>query len=389
MTECRVCCIECHEFDIYTCSMCNYNSCKECCKKYFITLSGEPECINCKVLINKDEFVDIFTIKWVFGKYMKYKNELLYDKQKSLLVTTKDDAEKQNKINLINERRSILLKERKLINEQLKKINKELNNIKTNKNGVKESVNVLCSYGCNEVCVLVDESYKCIVCSKYTCGRCNSGIEENIGLHKCNIKPCPQCGIILNKDGGCDLINCTNCNLNFKWNSEEIINNNGVLLPELPNIVNFNKLDLASINKEDCIIIRGMYEHINEFIRFIKINFLNLLSKDKDNSRFFKKLRINYLINKINEAKFYKQIIKFSKFENYKQFIINIIINAYTDAINIFNNIKIDNNSINKLNNIISNTNNKIISITQYLKYNNNIKIHHWFNLNNINFILF
>ena len=386
MSECEVCCIECHEYDFYICSVCNYNCCKDCCKKYFLTLSSEPECINCRALINKDELVNVFTVKWIFGKYMKYKNELLYDKQKSLLIISKEDAEKQKKINLINEKRSYLLKERNLINKELKKLNKELNEIKTNKKeGV--GVRVRCSYGCGE-CVLVDESYKCMVCSKYTCGSCYIGIEENVGLHKCNIKPCPQCGVYLSKEGGCDLINCTNCNLNFKWSSDEIINNNGVLLPELPNMVNFNKLDLASITKEENIIIRGMYEHINEFIRFIKINFLNLLSKDNDNSRFFKTLRIDYLIDKINESKFYKQIIKVSKFENYKQFIINIIINAYNKAINIFNNIKIDKDSINELNNIINNTNNKILSITKFLKYNNNIKIHHWFNINDINVIL-
>ena len=392
MIVCEVCCIKVNELDLFTCTMCRYSCCKICCKKYFLTISSEPECISCRVLIDKNEFVNIFKVKWVFGKYVKYKNELLYDKHKALLETTKDDAEKQREINLLEEKRLLLLMKRKLINEELKKTNKELNELKQNKNGIGDIGNrgdiVMCSYGCSEgsLCV-VDESYKCMVCSKYTCGRCYIGIGENVGLHKCNIKPCPQCGVNLSKDGGCDLINCINCNIYFKWSSGDIINQNSRFdIPELPEVVNFNTLDLTSVTIEDSIIIRGMYEHIIEFIRFIKINFSNLLSKD--NSNIFKKLRIDYLINKISESKFYKQIIKVSKFEHYRLFIINIIINAYNEAINIFNNVKINNESINKLNNIINNTNDKIISITKYLKYNNNIKIHHWFNLNDINAIL-
>ncbi len=91
------------------------------------------------------------------------------------------------------------------------------------------------------------------------------------------------------------------------------------------------------------------------------INFVKILSNNDNINNRFKKI---------------------SKFDNYRLYIINIILNAYDKGLNIFNNI--NNESIYKLNKIIYDTNNNIFKITKYFKYSNNIKIYHWFNLNDI-----
>ena len=58
---------------------------------------------------------------------------------------------------------------------------------------------------------------------------------------------------------------------------------------------------------------------------------------------------------------------------------------TYKKAIEVFNNGK---DYLKELNNIITESNEMIINITKYFKYNNNIKILHWFNLNNIDKLL-
>jgi hypothetical protein len=407
----------------------------------------EPDCINCNVVYNKFDFILLFGVKWILGKLLKYKNNILYKKQIHLLESTKGDADKNKKEHFIIEKRSKLLMERRKINKELKDLKAELiqlrclsvrecfNNSIYNSSDGREFVNnssdggefvnnssdgrefvnnssdgerigdnivpmcseggeigdnigprrsgVLCSYECDGV---LNEFYKCIVCSKLTCIHCYTGVEEG---HVCpnliNItKGCPGCGEIFTKDNGCDKIKCIKCDTIFNWSTGKIINRNkytikidNYLLNK--NFVAFHKLDLSSISIDDKITLQGMHEHIVEFIRFQALKLINILNLNNDNK--YKINRINYINNKINKLKFYTNIIKQSKLENYKIYIINIILLAYQKAIELFNKGK---DYLKELNDIIRETNEMIINITKYLKYNNNIKILHWFNLNNI-----
>ncbi len=440
MYICNVCCVNINNNNLFSCSKCEYKCCKICCKKYFLTLSDtnyELDCMNCRVILNNFELVTNFGIKWIFGKYTKFKNKILYQKQTKLLDSTIHAANRKKKELLIIKKRLELLMQRKCINKELNNLNVELNKLKSYKDDENSDVgsganigggfnigsgievgsgvghsdknsNTLvaieslsgygnitirrlssfrCSYSCDGV---LDEFYKCTVCLKITCSLCYSGLEEG---HNCsntiniyNIsKECPSCKEYITKDDGCNIIKCINCNTSFEWNSgnintnyqfNNIDNDNDLFLPM------FNKLDLSSLNNEETVILRGMYDHIIEFIKFTKQKLINLLMLTNNK---MKDVRINYLINKITDTQFKKQINKILKFENYKKFIISIIILAYEKAINVFNN---GENYLEKLNEIIVTTNFFITNITKYLKYTNNIKIHHWFNLNGVDVLL-
>jgi hypothetical protein len=316
---------------------------------------------------------------------MKHSNVLLVQTQHSLLPGTKNDADKTKIENIILEKRSNLLKERRLINNQLKVLNAELCQHR------RYSSEIRCSYKCEG---FLDVSYKCNICNKYTCMKCYSGMDNN--WHECsnnvinvyNIsRPCPQCGVYICKDEGCDTINCINCNIFFNWKDGNInnINNN---INYTPSLLDINQLSLSSLNTDDIIIFKGMYNHIVEFVKF-NMNKLLLIVNNFNKLDKFKLLRIDYLNLKINQLQFNKQIIKISKFENYRLYISNIILNAYYKAINIINSINNANISIiNELTNIIKITNNNIVNINKYFKYTNNIKIYHWFNLNDIDFFI-
>lgn len=383
MEECIICYEDVSNNYIFTCVICNYNCCINCCHKYFLTLSGEPECINCKHIINKVDLIDKFNTKWIFGEYMKHRNMLILQTQHSLLPGTKNDADKTKKENTILEKRSNLLKERRLINNQLKVLTAELCQHRRYNN------NIRCSYNCEG---FLDVSYKCNICNKYTCIRCYSGVDNwhdcsNNVINVYNIsKPCPQCGMYICKDEGCDTINCINCNICFNWlisNNDNInVNNN---INHIPSLLEINQLNTSHLNEDDIIIFKGMYNHIFEFKR-IHMNKLVLILTNFNKLDKFKQLRIDYLNDKITKTQFDKQIIKLSKFENYRMYISNIILEAYYKAINIINNnININ---IDELTNIIKITNNYILSINKYFKYTNNIKIYHWFNLNDIDFFI-
>ena len=242
-----------------------------------------------------------------------------------------------------------------------------------------------CSYSCDGV---LDASYKCNVCSMRMCEFCYSRCEEG---HKCNyiIKLCPCCKEYITKDDGCNSIKCVKCNTFFDWNSRNIINNKidyGINIQFMKILPSFNKLDLSSFCDGDTITLHGMYDHIFEFIRLYKQKLIDVLQSYNnyyiDN---MKNIIISYLINKINLIQFERRINKIVKKNFYKKFIIKIILLAYDKSIDVFNN---ENSYLDELNNIINNTNNILKDIAKYLKYNNNIKIHHWFNLDGIKLLL-
>ncbi len=394
MYICSVCVCTSLNNNMFICKKCQYNSCKKCCKKYLLCIANkEPCCMNCDENINKFDLIKIFGIKWVFGRYMKYKNEIIFKNQLSLLQSTKGEADMNKKENIIIAKKKKLLIKRKKINKELGVLNAEL--IQLRRSYLENDI-ILRRFSCSFCEGFLDGSYKCTICSKNTCEKCYSIKNEdhmcfdnsiNI-LEKC--KDCPNCGEFMTKDDGCRLIKCIKCNTIFDWNNKEIISN----IFEVPNnnfnipiLIDYKKINISSYSYENIITIRGIYEHINEFIRFKSKKYLSMLNVNILNFNIdrFKTYRIEYINNNINKKQFYKKIIKIYKFENYKQYIIYIILCAYKKAIEIFNN---GCDYLNELNFVINDTNNYILNITKYFKYSNNIKILHWFNINDIDKII-
>ncbi len=392
MYLCSVCVSPCLSCNIFECPTCSYKSCKKCCKNYFFSLVENNKntcCMNCLTDINKYDLIKLFGIKWVFGKFFKYKNELLYKNQIHLLESTKGDADKNKKEDFIKRKKKMLLMKRRIINKEIKYLNAEL--IQHRRLFFDNNNIVIRRFMCSSCEGFLDESYKCNICYKYTCEKCyNIKNEDHIcsdsSMNILNIsKDCPNCGEFITKDDGCNIVKCIKCNITFDWNTRDIISNNnintsiGIGKFDMPKLIDYNKLNISSYSDENIITIRGIYQHINEFIRFKLKNFINMLNVN--NTEKLKKYRIDYINNNITKIQLYQKIIKIYKFENYRQYIIYIILFAYKKAIDIFNK---GFDYLNELNVIINDTNSDIINITKYLKYTNNIKILHWFNINDI-----
>ncbi len=328
----------------------------------------------------------------------------------NLLHKTKKDAIIVRKTIVIKDKYKILLKQRRLINNQLKELKYELSKIRRNSidsgiymddmsadgvsisieddvsaDGVSISIEDDVSADGVSISIEDDVSADEDDVSADVEGVSADDVEGFDASYKCKafllkVKQCPQCNEYINKDEGCDIIKCINCNTIFNWKTKIIIDNNqfpnmNILEPAL-------KISGSCFNEDDIIKIKGIYEHVIEFIRYKMKTFINILSsmtvsgEDK-----YKTSRIDFLNNKINQSKFYKKLIKISKFENYRVYIIRLILLAYQKAVNIFSN-SVNKESLVLLEDIINNTNNTIINITKYLKYSNNIKFYQWFNLN-------
>ncbi len=99
------------------------------------------------------------------------------------------------------------------------------------KNEVLKELNVVMCPKCNKICRKSDNDYVycndcetefCFVCRQdhfeydTPCDKVKLEIDEltNI-IGSDDVKACPICRIIINKDSGCNCVKCKNCKLNF------------------------------------------------------------------------------------------------------------------------------------------------------------------------------
>ncbi len=356
MIECNCCCNIVNNTSIIVCNNCNYKSCKKCCNNFFLTLSCAPKCIKCNIEIDINIFFNFFSIRWVFNKYEKHKLKIIIDKQYNLLDSTIGSAIRKQKEIIIKKKYKKLLNKRKQINQEIYNLKTELKQLNSIYN---EGEDVSVGVG--------EEDYN----ASYKCKAFSSIIGD--------IKKCPGCFEYINKHKGCDTVKCIICNTIFNWNSGEIIDTqiyymSNIKIPEL-------NMDKLSLNNDNIEKIKGIYDNVIDFIRYKMKFFLNILSSyNVSGEDKYKTFRIEFINNK-NKSKFIKQIKRVYKLNKYKFYISKLVLNAFNNAINIFNKV-INNELLEELENIINITNNNLINITKHLKYTNNIKIYHWFNLN-------
>lgn len=89
----------------------------------------------------------------------------------------------------------------------------------------------------NENCLgFLDEENSCSICGEKTCFNCHevekkdheceAGRKETISMIKSDSKPCPNCGMRIERSIGCDHMWCIDCKTPFDWISGKILNRN-------------------------------------------------------------------------------------------------------------------------------------------------------------------
>jgi hypothetical protein len=74
------------------CPYCNYVACKTCYKRYFTETFSNPHCINCRKEWDKI-MVDKFDRKFIDAKYKEFRENILIDRERGLMVATQPQVE--------------------------------------------------------------------------------------------------------------------------------------------------------------------------------------------------------------------------------------------------------------------------------------------------------
>jgi hypothetical protein len=206
--ECPLCIEIKPEEKVFSCNACKFKNCVECHKKYLLTSTQDPHCLNCRSIIPYDIFLDKFNEKWVFNEYKKHRYNILWDREQSLIPSTVQYISMKKQEGKLQEERNKLIAQIRNIELQI--------NLLNYKGDEKLKKTKLYTYKCPiDTCKgFLNDEFICEICDANICKKCYivMGMKE----HECDpelvetftsikkeAKPCPTCGEFISKVSGC------------------------------------------------------------------------------------------------------------------------------------------------------------------------------------------
>ena len=252
-----------------TCTKCDYSSCTHCTKKYILDSVNDARCMNCQHPWNREFLVNNFTKVFINKEYKNHREDMLFEREKSLIPATMEILDKENMIKELQREREIF---RRKMEEKLYDFDVKIWNLENSSGKRKRTNNTFIKKCCVDDCKgFLSSQWKCGLCETYTCKDCHEVIGKRVcnedgttelPPHTCNedavktaqllakeCKNCPKCSVPIFKIDGCDQMWCIECKTAFSWRTGEIItghfhnphyyewlrqNNNGNEIPREP-----------------------------------------------------------------------------------------------------------------------------------------------------------
>lgn len=227
------------------CAACDYEACNVCYKT-FITSEGvsRPKCMQCNTEWTGQFLKQNFSDAFIKGDLRKHTSTILLQQQVAMLPATQPAVERQivyedltNEIKDINRHIRELVQRKNAINAELHRIRRgEQNAAVDDASGGQSLFQHKC---CDPECRgFVSSAWKCGTCAKFSCAHCHEvkgATYTEVGQHVCNpdnvetvrllrtdTKPCPSCGIYIQKTEGCDQMFCISCKQLWSWKTGKI-----------------------------------------------------------------------------------------------------------------------------------------------------------------------
>lgn len=239
------------------CPQCDFTGCKDCVRKFLLSSTTLPSCMNCKNRFPLQFLVRHLNRSWVLTTYKQKMSELLTGNQLGLLPDTQAHVEADIHREQINHEVLKNVKEIRELNtriNRLKMANRAheyqlrgeevpaqyrafvTHDVRITHDTRKRFVMACPLEGCRG---FLSTQYKCGTCQQHVCADClclkqdehvcNENDRLSAEMIKRETKPCPKCGTRIHKIDGCDQMYCTNhqegtyCNTAFSWRTGEIV----------------------------------------------------------------------------------------------------------------------------------------------------------------------
>lgn len=313
---CNVCCVSYNKSSraqVKCCfEDCDFDACKSCVRKYLLSTTKDPHCMNCKKAWNQDFMTMNLNRSFIAQEYKQARMDVLLDAEMSKMPQTMEAAQREKKT--IEKRKEMHGIENQIytLNEQIKQlveakavIRMDIYNLHNNseKNASEKRKFIMPCPG-NDCRGFLNTQYKCEMCNMHTCSKCLVLIGPNKNVeHVCNedmvksaelikkeTKPCPACGTRISKISGCNQMWCTNCHIAFSWTSG-VIDNGPVHNPHFYEFQKTTHGGVAPRNPGD-IVCGGMCNYMTLRSRLSSKSFyyLNKTNQTQDNCYYIKNL---------------------------------------------------------------------------------------------------
>jgi len=286
MKQCGVCC---EPFNKSTrleveCRYCDFSPCSTCSERYLLETTEDAHCMNCRKGWTREILVDNFSQKFVARTYKARREELLLERERSLMPATQPYVEIEKEIRRINTKivegktlaeevqkvwtsisaRSLAvlavehslsgefeasILRHKLGEEQRKIVNAHMIDIQHLEwtrdrylyrlhGGHVELEKRVFVRACpaTDCRGFLSTAWKCGMCDNWACPECHEvkGLEKD-APHTCDpnnvetakllakdSRNCPKCASAIFKIDGCDQMYCTQCHTAFSWRTGRI-----------------------------------------------------------------------------------------------------------------------------------------------------------------------
>ena len=227
--ECEICWNSFNKSTRYevTCPSCSLHACRECVKRYLLSSSELPHCMNpdCKSAWDRAFIIDACTYTFVNKKYKEHRTDLLLDQEKARFPETMPAVENYLKSKDLRETISKEEAELREMRQKMRNLQRKLNwnrrALSMAENGEsiseekKKEFKQKCGVdGCNG---FLSSQWKCGICKNWSCPKCFEVLGEvkECG-HECNpdsvasanlikkeTRNCPSCATPIYKIHGC------------------------------------------------------------------------------------------------------------------------------------------------------------------------------------------
>jgi len=258
------------------CPFCDYSACSQCHQRYLLGSSEYAHCMSCRKVWNREVLFNNFTDKFVNKTYKNWREEILFEREKSFMPETQSYVEVELKVRQVEQEKHAtqlkigtiyekanqlssapvelfaqedgqwstarverfrqvcnIRKESAALEWDIKFFDYKIGELRNNKQVTTEKrkfVRACPAQGCTG---FLSTAWKCGLCQVNVCSKCHEIKDDD--EHICDAaniqtaellakdsKTCPSCAALIFKISGCDQIWCTQCHTAFNWRTQQI-----------------------------------------------------------------------------------------------------------------------------------------------------------------------
>lgn len=244
------------------CDFCDYVACHMCVKRYILESPESPHCMNCNKSWGRVMLSKKFSQSFMNTEFKWARENILLDRENSMIQATQPYIEvesrkdeiiiqsieiKKNMNTLARERRQIVIVDidTKRVDTDIRR---EIAMFELDHDQIMFEYSLLLNGHmmntevqyqnkcCRETCAgFLNNKWKCVVCSLYTCKECRepkdsdthvcdpNSVETVKHLAGSEYKKCPTCSMSIFKTEGCLQMFCVSCKTAFNWRTGQIV----------------------------------------------------------------------------------------------------------------------------------------------------------------------